>query len=104
MTESTTGATTIGDDTVRSLDAWWRAANHLSVGQIHLQGDPLLREPLAREDVKARLLGHFGTVPGLNLVYAHANRAIRDRGLDALYIAGPGADAPEIDRWRGSRS
>src|SRR5215217_1380992 len=61
-------------DALRSVDAWWRAANYLSVGQIYLTGNALLREPLGPEHVKARLLGHFGTVPGLNLVYAHANR------------------------------
>src|SRR6186997_3404802 len=76
------------------LDAYWRAANYLSVGQIYLLDNPLLREPLKPEHVKPRLLGHFGTVPGLNLVYAHLNRVIRNRGLDAIYIAGPGHGGP----------
>ena len=71
-------------DTLRSLDAWWRAANYLGVGQIYLTGNPLLREPLQAEHIKPRLLGHFGTVPGLNLVYVHANRAIRERDLHSL--------------------
>ncbi len=76
------------------LDAYWRAANYLSVGQIYLLDNPLLREPLRREHVKPRLLGHFGTTPGLNLVYAHMNRAIRARDLDAIYICGPGHGGP----------
>ncbi len=73
------------------LDAYWRAANYLSVGQIYLLDNPLLREPLALEHIKPRLLGHWGTTPGLNLLYAHANRAIRRRGLDMLYVTGPGS-------------
>jgi xylulose-5-phosphate/fructose-6-phosphate phosphoketolase len=81
-------------EAVRSLDAWWRAANYLAVGQIYLTANPLLREPLQAEHIKARLLGHFGTVPGLNLVYAHANRAIRQRDLNAVFIAGPGHGGP----------
>ncbi|HSB37709.1 MAG TPA: phosphoketolase family protein [Gaiellaceae bacterium] len=76
------------------LDAFWRAANYLSVGQIYLLDNPLLREPLRAEHVKPRLLGHFGTVPGLNLVWAHVNRAIRARDLDAIYICGPGHGGP----------
>ena len=84
----------IDDRRVRQLDAWWRAANYLSVGQIYLQANPLLTRPLVAEDVKPRLLGHFGTVPGLNLVYAHANRLIQDRRIDALYITGPGHGGP----------
>jgi xylulose-5-phosphate/fructose-6-phosphate phosphoketolase len=77
-----------------ALDAWWRAANYLAVGQIYLLGNPLLREPLQPEHIKPRLLGHFGTVPGLNLVWAHANRQIVARGLDAVFIAGPGHGGP----------
>ncbi|MDT0180397.1 phosphoketolase family protein [Microbacterium sp. ARD31] len=86
----------IDDETVDALDAWWRAANYLSVGQIYLRDDPLLRGSLTREKIKPRLLGHFGTVPGLTLVYAHMNRAIRERDLDALYIAGPGHGGPAM--------
>jgi len=77
-----------------SVDAWWRAANYLSVGQIYLMDNPLLREPLTAEHVKPRLLGHFGTVPGLNLVWAHANRQIVARGLNAVFVAGPGHGGP----------
>src|SRR6516162_4852823 len=79
---------------LRLLDAWWRAANYLSVGQIYLMDNPLLRRPLAAADVKPRLLGHWGTTPGLNFVYAHANRAIRQRGLNACYVMGPGHGGP----------
>ena len=76
------------------LDAYWRAANYLSVGQIYLLDNPLLREPLQPEHVKPRLLGHWGTTPGLNLVYAHMNRVIRERDIDAIYICGPGHGGP----------
>src|SRR5262245_63471398 len=78
------------------LDAWWRAANYLSVGQIYLLDNPLLRRPLEASDIKPRLLGHFGTTPGLNLVYAHLNRAIKARDLDAIYITGPGHGGPGL--------
>jgi xylulose-5-phosphate/fructose-6-phosphate phosphoketolase len=76
------------------LDAYWRAANYLSVGQIYLQDNPLLREPLAPQHVKTRLLGHWGTTPGLNFVYAHMNRVIRNWDLDAIYVMGPGHGGP----------
>ena len=76
------------------LDAWWRAANYLSVGQIYLLDNPLLRRPLAPEDIKPRLLGHWGTTPGLNLVYVHASRVIKERDLDAIWIVGPGHGGP----------
>ena len=79
---------------LRQVDAWWRAANYLAVGQIYLIDNALLREPLRAEHVKPRLLGHFGTVPGLNLVYAHASRLIRTRDLDAVFVAGPGHGGP----------
>ncbi|WP_433194216.1 phosphoketolase family protein [Nocardia sp. CA-107356] len=79
---------------LESLDAWWRAANYLAVGQIYLMSNPLLREPLGPEHIKPRLLGHFGTVPGLNLVWVHANRAIRQRDLNAVFVAGPGHGGP----------
>ena len=84
----------LGDEELRRLDAYWRAANFLSVGQIYLLDNPLLREGLAPEHVKPRLLGHFGTAPGLNLVYAHMNRAIRERDLDAIFVTGPGHGGP----------
>src|SRR5436190_1041826 len=78
------------------IDAYWRAANYLSVGQIYLLDNPLLREPLRLEHVKPRLLGHWGTTPGLNLIYAHFNRAIRARDLDAIYVTGPGHGGPGL--------
>jgi xylulose-5-phosphate/fructose-6-phosphate phosphoketolase len=78
------------------IDAYWRAANYLAVGQIYLLDNPLVREPLRHEHVKPRLLGHFGTVPGLNLIYVHLNRAIRERGLEAIYITGPGHGGPAV--------
>jgi hypothetical protein len=84
------------DDELRRIDAWWRAANYLSVGQIYLLDNPLLREPLAAEHVKPRLLGHWGTTPGLNFIYAHMNRVIRRDDLDAIYIAGPGHGGPGL--------
>src|SRR5215207_4060512 len=84
------------DEELRLLDAYWRAANYLSVGQIYLLDNPLLREPLRLEHVKPRLLGHWGTTPGLNLLYAHLNRAIRMRDLDALFITGPGHGGPGL--------
>jgi xylulose-5-phosphate/fructose-6-phosphate phosphoketolase len=84
------------DDELRSIDAYWRAANYLSVGQIYLLDNPLLREPLRPEHVKPRLLGHWGTTPGLNLIYGHMNRVIRNWDLDAIYVTGPGHGGPGI--------
>ena len=89
-----TPAGPLSPDELRLVDAWWRAANYLAVGQIYLMANPLLREPLQAEHVKPRLLGHFGTVPGLNLAYVHANRAIKARDLDAVFVAGPGHGGP----------
>ncbi|CAH0211301.1 Xylulose-5-phosphate/fructose-6-phosphate phosphoketolase [Microbacterium sp. Bi98] len=80
--------------TLEGLNAWWRAANYLSVGQIYLLDNPLLREPLRPEHIKPRLLGHWGTTPGLNFIYAHLNRVIRERSLQTIYIAGPGHGGP----------
>ena len=95
-TLSESAAHTLGHDELRLLDAYWRAANYLSVGQIYLRANPLLREPLALEHVKPRLLGHWGTTPGLNFVYVHMNRAIRQRDLNAIFIAGPGHGGPGV--------
>src|SRR5215212_5421844 len=83
-------------DELRRIDAYWRAANYLSVGQIYLLDNPLLREPLTLDHVKPRLLGHWGTTPGLNLLYAHLNRLIRRRDLDAIFVTGPGHGGPGI--------
>jgi xylulose-5-phosphate/fructose-6-phosphate phosphoketolase len=79
---------------LRLIDAWWRAANYLAVGQIYLLDNPLLVAPLQAEHVKPRLLGHFGTVPGLNLLWVHLNRLIRERDIDAVFVAGPGHGGP----------
>ncbi|WEO77932.1 phosphoketolase family protein [Cryobacterium sp. SO2] len=81
-------------EALASVDAWWRAANYLSVGQIYLLDNPLLREPLTKEHIKPRLLGHWGTTPGLNFLYAHLNRVIREREISTLYITGPGHGGP----------
>ncbi|HXP94029.1 MAG TPA: phosphoketolase family protein [Candidatus Binatia bacterium] len=83
-------------DELRRIDAYWRAANYLSVGQIYLLDNPLLREPLAAEHVKPRLLGHWGTTPGLNFVYAHLNRIIVTRDANVIYVAGPGHGGPGV--------
>ncbi len=92
--EAVVSTTRLGGDELRLIDAYWRAANYLSVGQIYLLDNPLLRAPLLPEHVKPRLLGHWGTTPGLNFVYAHMNRAIRNWGLDAIYVIGPGHGGP----------
>ncbi len=84
----------LGREELEGLDMWWRAANYLAVGQIYLMANPLLRTPLEPAHIKPRLLGHFGTVPGLNLIWAHANRAILARDLDAVFVAGPGHGGP----------
>ncbi len=84
------------EDDLAAIDAYWRAANYLTVGQIYLQANPLLREPLRPEHIKPRLLGHWGTSPGLSLVYAHVNRLIREHDLDAMFLAGPGHGGPAV--------
>ena len=81
---------------LKTLDAWWRAANYLAVGQIYLMDNPLLREPLAPEHIKPRLLGHWGTTPGLTFLWAHLNRVITRDALRALYITGPGHGGPAV--------
>ncbi|MGK2849733.1 MAG: phosphoketolase family protein [Candidatus Limnocylindrales bacterium] len=96
VTAPTTSRPPIDDALLARMDAYWRAANYLSVGQIYLLDNPMLREPLKPEHVKPRLLGHWGTTPGLNLLYVHLNRCIRERDLDALYITGPGHGGPGL--------
>jgi xylulose-5-phosphate/fructose-6-phosphate phosphoketolase len=86
----------LDDAALELVDRWWRAANYLSVGQIYLRSNPLLREPLRAEDTKSRLLGHWGTTPGLNFVYAHLNRVIRRDHQRMLFIAGPGHGGPGV--------
>src|SRR6516164_8907805 len=84
------------DPELKLINAWWRAANYLSVGQIYLLDNPLLREPLAPRHIKPRLLGHWGTTPGQNFIYAHLNRIIRQFNLDMIYISGPGHGGPAV--------
>ncbi|MFW6066538.1 MAG: phosphoketolase, partial [Planctomycetota bacterium] len=96
MTTTETHEPTLTDEELRRIDAWWRAANYLSVGQIYLYDNPLLSQPLAAEHIKPRLLGHWGTTPGLNFIYAHLNRVIKQRDLDMIYVAGPGHGGPAM--------
>jgi xylulose-5-phosphate/fructose-6-phosphate phosphoketolase len=84
----------LDDVALEDLDTWWRAANYLSVGQIYLLDNPLLRRPLEASDIKPRLLGHWGTTPGLNLLWTHLNRLVRERDVDAIFLAGPGHGGP----------
>src|SRR5690242_19792922 len=86
----------LSQELLSRMDAYWRAANYLSVGQIYLLNNPLLREPLRLEHVKARLLGHWGTTPGQNFVYVHLNRVIKQYDLDMIYISGPGHGGPAV--------
>jgi xylulose-5-phosphate/fructose-6-phosphate phosphoketolase len=88
--------TPLAPEELERMNAYWRAANYLSVGQIYLKDNPLLRRPLALEDIKTRLLGHWGTCPGLNLVYVHLNRVIKARDLDVIYVCGPGHGGPAM--------
>ena len=82
--------TTLTPELLNGIDAYWRAANYLSVGQIYLADNPLLKRPLALGDVKRMLLGHWGTTPGQNFIYAHLNRLIKQHDLDMIYVSGPG--------------
>ena len=92
----TTNSEPLDAEQLRKIDAYWRAANYLSVGQIYLLDNPLLRQPLKKEHVKPRLVGHWGTTPGLNFVYAHCNRIIKNHDLNMIYIAGPGHGGPGL--------
>src|SRR5215203_7505606 len=89
-------AAPLAADELRKLDGYWRALNYLSVGQIYLMDNPLLREPLKREHIKPRLLGHWGTTPGLNMLCVHLNRVIKRDDLDVIYIIGPGHGGPSL--------
>ena len=93
-TTPTTAEGPLSADLMARVDAWWRAANYLSVGQIYLLDNPLLEKPLEPDHIKPRLLGHWGTTPGLNFVYAHLNRVIVERDLSAVYVCGPGHGGP----------
>src|SRR6478609_3219834 len=89
-------ADSLSPDLLRKMHAYWRAANYLSVGQIYLQDNPLLETPLLLEHIKPRLLGHWGTTPGLNFLYVHLNRLIKDHDLNMIYVIGPGHGGPGI--------
>ncbi|HZZ57356.1 MAG TPA: hypothetical protein VFE31_05960, partial [Opitutaceae bacterium] len=89
-------AAPLSGELLHRMDAYWRAANYLSVGQIYLWDNPLLREPLKLEHVKKMLLGHWGTTPGQNFIYVHLNRLIREDDLDMIYISGPGHGGPAL--------
>ena len=95
-TTAASGAGPLSSEELHLIDAYWRAANYLSVGQIYMLDNPLLRRPMEAGDVKPRLLGHWGTTPGLNLIYAHMNRVIKARDLNTIYIIGPGHGGPGL--------
>src|SRR5246127_587494 len=86
----------LSPEELRKVHAYWRAANYLSVGQIYLFANPLLREPLSAKHIKPRLLGHWGTTPGLNFIYVHLNRLIKKYELNVIYVAGPGHGGPAL--------
>jgi xylulose-5-phosphate/fructose-6-phosphate phosphoketolase len=87
---------TLSPELLDKIDAYWRAANYLSVGQIYLYDNPLLKRPLTLADVKHMLLGHWGTTPGQNFIYAHLNRVIKKYGLNMIYVSGPGHGGPAV--------
>jgi len=89
-------ANALSDKERALMDAYWRAANYLSVGQIYLYDNPLLKQPLTKDHIKPRLLGHWGTTPGLNFIYVHLNRVIKKHDLDMIYITGPGHGGPGL--------
>ena len=93
---STTKGAPLSREELNKIDAYWRAANYLSVGQIYLYDNPLLKKPLSKEHIKPRLLGHWGTTPGLNFIYVHLNRLIKQHDLDMIYITGPGHGGPGL--------
>src|SRR6266536_6011861 len=94
--KATESAQPLSPEELRKVHAYWRAANYISVGQIYLYANPLLREPLQMKHIKPRLLGHWGTTPGLNFIYVHLNRLVKAHNLDAIYIAGPGHGGPGV--------
>jgi xylulose-5-phosphate/fructose-6-phosphate phosphoketolase len=96
MTNPTPSINAPPEDLLKQMNAWWRAANYLNIGQIYLSANPLIREPLRTEHIKPRLLGHWGTSPGLNLIYVHLNRLIKEYDLDVVYMAGPGHGGPAL--------
>src|SRR5512136_1490041 len=87
---------TITENLLSKMHRYWNAANYLSIGQIYLLDNPLLKEPLKKEHIKPRLLGHWGTSPGLNFIYVHLNRIIKEQDLSVLYVTGPGHGGPAL--------
>src|SRR6201989_949322 len=96
MSSQTVTPAKLSDDELAGINAYWRAGNSLAVGQIYLLDNPLLREPLTPEHIKPRLLGHWGTTPGLTFLWAHLNRVITREALTALYVTGPGHGGPGV--------
>src|SRR6476659_2619974 len=96
LDQEATMANALSDKVRALIDAYWRAANYLSIGQIYLYDNPLLKQSLTKDHIKPRLLGHWGTTPGLNFIYVHLNRVIRNNDLNVIYIAGPGHGGPGI--------
>lgn len=98
---SSTSSRPLSDEQLRKMHAYWRAANYLTVGQIYLKDNPLLERPLTRDDIKPRLLGHWGTTAGLNFIYTHLNRLIVENDLNMIYIIGPGHGdcVVPVSRW-----
>ena len=96
QTQSPLSDTPLSKQELEKIDAYWRAANYLSVGQIYLMDNPLLQEPLKLEHIKKRLLGHWGTTPGLNFIYTHLNRVIKNHDLNMIFMAGPGHGGPAV--------
>jgi len=96
MNDTTAQDAPLSDELQQRMHAYWRAANYLSVGQIYLLDNPLLKRPLTVHDVKPRLLGHWGTTPGLNFIYVHLNRIIQRNDANVIYIAGPGHGGPGV--------
>jgi xylulose-5-phosphate/fructose-6-phosphate phosphoketolase len=94
--QSTLKTKTLSPEHLPQIDAYWRAANYLSVGQIYLFDNPLLKRPLTLADIKPMLLGHWGTTPGQNFIYAHLNRVIKNYDLDMIYVSGPGHGGPAV--------
>src|SRR5262249_56630193 len=96
MAKPATPKRTLSADELKKIDAYWRASNYLSAGQIYLYDNPLLKTALTKEHVKPRLLAHWGTTPGLNVIYVHLHRVIKKHDMDAIYVAGPGHGGPGI--------
>ena len=96
LSNITPNTSDINSQTIQLMHGYWRAANYLSVGQIYLRNNPLLKRPLAKKDIKLMRLGHWGTTPGQNFIYTHLNRIIKKYELDMVYVSGPGHGGPAL--------